>query len=83
MKNLPVIGKVRCKTTAEIKAKRDELAGKFDEKYGAYIDFIAEKFDATFGDTIDYAENYVKDALNSAKDQLMEQLNNIPLPKLP
>ena len=71
------------KTTAEIKAKRDELANKFDEKYGDYIDFLAKKFHCEFGDEIYYAEKYMQNALNSAKDQLMEQLNNIPLPQLP
>ena len=65
------------KTTAEIKAKRDELANKFDEKYGDYIDFISKKLHAAIGDDIYYAENYVKDAFNTAKDQLKETLDNL------
>ena len=74
-------------TTAEIKAKRDELASKFDEKYGDYIDFIAKKLHAEIGDDLYYAENYVKDAINSAKEQLeeqlKEQLEKIPFPEFP
>ena len=74
-------------TTAEIKAKRDELASKFDEKYGDYIDFITKKLHAEIGDDLYYAENYVKDAINSAKEQLeeqlKEQLEKIPFPEFP
>lgn len=64
-------------TTAAIRAKRDELAAKFDEKYGDYIDFISKKLHAAIGDDIYYAENYVKDAFNTAKDQLKETLDNL------
>ena len=70
-------------TTAEIRAKRDELANKFDEKYGDYIDFIAKKLHAEIGDDLYYAENYVKDAIDSAKEQLKEQLENLPFPEFP
>ena len=69
-------------TTADIRAKRDELAGKFDEKYGDYIDFIAKKFHCEFGDEIYYAEQYMKDAIDSAKQQLIEKLESLPLPEL-
>ena len=70
-------------TTAEIKAKRDELAGKFDEKYGDYIDFIAKELHSAIGDEIYYAENYVKDAIDTAKKQLAEELEKLPLPEFP
>ena len=69
-------------TTADIRAKRDELAGKFDEKYGDYIDFIAKKIHCEFGDEMYYAEQYMKDAIDSAKQQLIEKLESLPLPEL-
>lgn len=69
------------KTTADIKAKRDELAGKFDEKYGDYIDLIVKTLHTEIGDDIYYAEQYMKDAIDSAKQQLIEQLDKLPLPE--
>ena len=68
------------KTTADISAKKDELAGKFDEKYGDYIDFINKQIHIEFADDYANLKDSVENAFNSAKDQLQESLNELLAP---
>ena len=70
-------------TTAEINAKKEELQSKFDEKYGDDIDYIKNGFNETFGDDVDYVKSYIKNALDSAKNQILEEINDLPLPEFP
>ena len=68
------------KTTADISAKKDELAGKFDEKYGDYIDFINKQIHIEFADDYANLKDSVENAFNSAKDQLQESLDELLAP---
>ena len=68
------------KTTADITAKKDELAGKFDEKYGDYIDFINKQIHIEFADDYANLKDSVENAFNSAKDQLQESLDELLAP---
>ena len=68
------------KTTASINAKKDELAGKFDEKYGDYIDFINKQIHIEFDDDYANLKGSVENAFDSAKDQLKESLDELLAP---
>lgn len=65
------------KTTADITEKKNELTGRFDEKYGDYIDFISGKIHTEFNDEYESIKNSVNGLLDSAKNQLQEKLDEL------
>ena len=68
------------KTTADINAKKDELSGKFDAKYGDYIDFINNQISIEFGDDYANLKHSVENAFDSAKNQLKESIDELLAP---
>ena len=68
-------------TNLQLHGKKEELVGKFNDKYGDYITFIKNKLHTEIGDELRDAKDSVENALNSAKDQLQNQLDELLTPQ--